>query len=150
MKICTKCGVNKPLSDYSPRSDRPGKYFSHCRECERQSYRDRYAADPEKHRERRRDQWHQGKKYGLTKEELDAMYDAQDSRCAWCGIHEWDTARKKLYVDHCHRTGLVRRLLCQNCNTAEGNLKHAPHIIAAIEAVAWYNVHKNSLAKEME
>ena len=39
----------------------------------------------------------------------------QAGRCAWCGV-----TGRPLVEDHCHRTGLVRGLLCRSCNTAEG------------------------------
>lgn len=39
----------------------------------------------------------------------------QDGACAMCSARP-----ERLRVDHCHRTGLVRGLLCTSCNTAEG------------------------------
>lgn len=39
----------------------------------------------------------------------------QGGACAMCSA-----APERLLVDHCHRTGLVRGLLCTSCNTAEG------------------------------
>jgi hypothetical protein len=39
----------------------------------------------------------------------------QDNRCALCGYR-----RDRLVMDHCHRTTLVRGLLCQGCNVREG------------------------------
>lgn len=59
--------------------------------------------------------------YGLTLEELQAMYVAQDYKCAICQRHE-DTFCRSLAIDHCHSTGLVRGLLCGSCNTAIGRL----------------------------
>ena len=49
----------------------------------------------------------------------------QAGACAMC------SARPdcRLLVDHCHRTGLVRGLLCTSCNTAEG-LQSAPAFVA--------------------
>lgn len=38
----------------------------------------------------------------------------QAGRCAWCG------EKTALIVDHCHRTGLVRGMLCRSCNNGEG------------------------------
>lgn len=39
----------------------------------------------------------------------------QAGACAMCSA-----SGGRLLVDHCHRTGLVRGLLCTSCNTAEG------------------------------
>lgn len=63
---------------------------------------------------------------GLTLEQLLAMEAAQASLCAIC--HQPETALgahgkvKSLAVDHCHETGRVRGLLCNNCNRAIGLL----------------------------
>jgi hypothetical protein len=50
--------------------------------------------------------------YGLTKEGYFSLLTAQEKRCAIC----WQVPAK-LFVDHCHRTGKVRGLLCPRCNT---------------------------------
>lgn len=55
-------------------------------------------------------------KYGLTPEDVDAMYEAQGGRCAACG----DLFRKNPDIDHDHDTGAVRALLCMPCNRALG------------------------------
>jgi hypothetical protein len=48
----------------------------------------------------------------------------QAGACAMCSARP-----ERLLVDHCHRTGLVRGLLCTSCNTAEG-LQSAPSFVA--------------------
>ncbi len=56
------------------------------------------------------------------------MLAEQGGGCAVCGDPPGRTA---LHVDHCHDTGLVRGLLCFRCNSAIGNLRDDPDIIAA-------------------
>lgn len=58
--------------------------------------------------------------YGLTDEAYRAMLERQEGRCAVC----LDEA--KLCVDHDHKTGKVRGLLCSHCNTAIGHLRDDP------------------------
>lgn len=48
----------------------------------------------------------------------------QAGACAMCSVRP-----ERLLVDHCHRSGLVRGLLCTSCNTAEG-LQSAPSFVA--------------------
>jgi recombination endonuclease VII len=56
--------------------------------------------------------------YGLTIEQYNTLLTEQKGRCALCK----KTSTRRLCVDHCHRTGLVRRLLCHKCNSALGFL----------------------------
>lgn len=60
-----------------------------------------------------------GQKYGITQEDYQRMLDSQSNVCAICGGYEtWEHSR--LCVDHCHKTGKVRGLLCSRCNKALG------------------------------
>ena len=52
-------------------------------------------------------------KFGVTNEEYDRLYERQGGRCAFCPA---TGKTKRLAVDHDHRTGLVRGLLCGRCN----------------------------------
>ncbi len=81
-----------------------------CEEC-RQA---RLAARREKHRDLLRER-HLFTKYGLTVADYDAMYAAQNGRCAICGGPPSESFRY-FSVDHNHETGEVRALLCMRCN----------------------------------
>jgi len=52
--------------------------------------------------------------------QIDIDSDKQGNECAICGINGNDTSKGKLYVDHCHVTGRIRKLLCHHCNTGIG------------------------------
>lgn len=55
---------------------------------------------------------------GLTRAEYDGLLRAQDGVCAICG---WEcSSGRRLAVDHDHRTGKVRGLLCTKCNMGIG------------------------------
>ena len=75
--------------------------------------------------------------YGMTLEEYDEKYEAQNGRCSIC-----DEARKKhghdgLVVDHCHTGSHVRGLLCAKCNTGLGQFKDDVSLLQkAIEYLA--------------
>lgn len=65
--------------------------------------------------------------YGVTPEQLHALYAAQHGRCALCGN---PPGRKPLAVDHCHKTGHVRAFLCSLCNKGIGCLRDDPDLCA--------------------
>lgn len=54
------------------------------------------------------------KTYNLTIDEYELMLKSQDYKCKIC--HKSPKENKKLHVDHCHKSGKVRGLLCFRCN----------------------------------
>jgi hypothetical protein len=67
--------------------------------------------------------YHYLKKYKLTKDQYYQMLEQQNYRCLICLEEEkiQQNGRKlNLAVDHCHKTGQVRGLLCASCNTSLG------------------------------
>jgi hypothetical protein len=55
------------------------------------------------------------------------MKKAQRGRCAICRR----TSKRELHIDHCHKTGKVRGLLCSACNPALGAFKDDPKLLMA-------------------
>lgn len=54
--------------------------------------------------------------YGLTLEQYQQLFDAQEGRCFICRKHQ-DEFKQRLHVDHDHVTLEVRGLLCNFCNS---------------------------------
>jgi hypothetical protein len=65
--------------------------------------------------------------YGIDDAVLRKMKEEQDNKCAICSSEGFligkNNHSEKLAVDHCHKTGRVRGLLCHNCNRALGLFK---------------------------
>lgn len=53
-------------------------------------------------------------KYGITLGEYEQLFKAQGGKCAIC--RRATGKKRKLAVDHDHKTGVIRGLLCKNCN----------------------------------
>lgn len=64
------------------------------------------------------------KNFNITIEEYNRMNEAQNGLCAICKQPETKKSKAgtvfRLAVDHCHRTGKIRGLLCFKCNAAMG------------------------------
>ena len=57
-------------------------------------------------------------RYGLNEDQFEAMRIFQDNCCACCGNKF--KGKRPIHIDHCHKTGKVRGLLCNNCNAGLG------------------------------
>lgn len=68
------------------------------------------------------------KHYGLTVEEYDKKLADQDHRCAICESTKTLDYGKRLSVDHNHKTGKIRDLLCTRCNTVVGIMESNPEL----------------------
>ena len=106
-------------------------------------------ANPERHSEnqRRRRQrpevkarerdYYLRRKYGITLEEYDALLAEQGGACAICRRPPTDGI--SLHVDHDHKTGARRALLCFRCNNSLGDLEDDPDLLR--RAAAYLDAH---------
>jgi len=62
-------------------------------------------------------------KYGLSFEQFEKMVAQQEGRCKLCGRIPKAGRIRGLHVDHSHKTGKVRALLCISCNTVLGRVE---------------------------
>lgn len=74
--------------------------------------------------------------YGITVEDYNTMLEAQDYGCYICGGVDENRA---LSIDHNHRTGKVRGLLCSNHNRALGLLGDDPELLIAAHRYLVFN-----------
>jgi hypothetical protein len=111
-KSCTKCGDIKPLTEFHKNSKNNDGYAYHCKACRKEESL---------------------KTYGLTLEDYDDLLDKQNGCCAICGTEDPRGQSKagRFYVDHNHKTGEVRGLLCNDCNTALGLFKDSTELLAS-------------------
>jgi hypothetical protein len=110
-RVCARCERDLPLdAEHYYRSTIPGGggWEFRCKECERERARWRNML----------------KLYGLTREDYEAMLEAQDGHCACCPATSSDG--RLLDVDHDHLTGLNRGLLCRSCNIILGHVSDDP------------------------
>ena len=97
----------------------------------REKHRIRQAEWRKNNRERTREIGNRSilkKRYGITPEERDELLRAQGYRCAACGTRT-PRSKRKWHVDHCHRRGSVRAILCLHCNVVLGHVRdRASHL----------------------
>ncbi len=154
MKTCTKCHKIYPIEEFHGDKNAKDGKRSQCRHCVLEANRAWQAKNPEHAKET----WKRAAKkrytteerrrrllkaYGLTEGQYATMRDRSNG-CHICGV-AFDPNGGRLHgehIDHCHRTGKVRGLLCFRCNTAIGSFNDDPEImkraIAYVEQQGFY------------
>lgn len=78
-------------------------------------------------------------RHGISLAEWNALAKEQDHKCAICRNEDKERHRRRLSVDHDHKSGKRRGLLCSNCNKALGCFQDNPEFLAnAIAYLARY------------
>lgn len=95
-------------------------------------------ANPAEARRRMREQWLRAE-YGIGVAEVEAILVAQGGGCAVCGFSDRSNPKMFPHVDHCHQTGKVRGVVCNNCNVGMGHFRDDPALIRA--AMAYLSPH---------
>ncbi len=75
------------------------------------------------------------RKFGITIKQYEDMFKNQKGACAICGgvektKHNITKEIRRLSIDHSHKTGKVRGLLCNACNTGLGKFKERYDLLA--------------------
>lgn len=139
-RTCARCGVTKAVEQFTPH--RP--YCRECRAAWQRDYVDRnrgkaYAAARKWRRENNYAERKRLGTYGLTPDDYQRMFKEQGGVCYLCKRPQ-SKGRKNLSVDHDHRTGRVRALLCTRCNVGLAQFDDNVEVMAA--AIAYVEEHR--------
>ena len=138
MKKCTKCGIEKPLSEFNKKSSTKTGLDPWCKPCKSVAYMNWIIENPDKKNDvkKRAAVWNTEnkdkrkiivqknnykKRYGLTIQQKQQLIDLQEQKCAICKDNLKDT--HDVCVDHDHQTGAVRGILCRKCNLGLGHFE---------------------------
>lgn len=110
-KKCSKCRNTYSISQFSKESRKRDGLHSNCKGCQSIVSRNFWLK----------------KNYGITLGDYEALLAEQGGKCFICGTpeSEWGS----LAVDHCHKTGRLRKLLCFSCNTSIGKFNDDPALL---------------------
>tara|TARA_R110001606_G_scaffold117945_1_gene248028 strand:+ start:151 stop:534 length:384 start_codon:yes stop_codon:yes gene_type:complete len=127
MKECIIC--NKFKSEFPTRSN--GRLRGECKECTARIARDYRKENSQKIRLQAA-----SNTYNISIKEAQNLYSK--NKCSICG--KTPKTQKGLCIDHCHKTGKVRDLLCTSCNFALGYFKDSEDTM--LKAINYINKHK--------
>lgn len=131
-KICNKCKLEKPISEFYKRNGRPLGLMSRCKKCENLCHFDYVQKNREKVYKKKKE-WNKNNpnkvkkwdfekgikyRYGLSIDKYNEMLNDQNNKCAIC--NENFTHKNKPCIDHNHEDLKVRALLCRKCNALIG------------------------------
>jgi len=123
-KLCSKCKKNKTLSEFYKDKQKKDGYCSICKKCQylyyKKTYKKRYECARSCELKR---------KYNLTLKEYNIMFEEQKGLCAIC---KEPSIGRMLSVDHNHKTGQIRKLLCIRCNTLVGHFESRYDLVSKI------------------
>lgn len=161
-KICKSCKKQKDIKEFRfIRQNKNGTflYKARCEDCYNYHYREKYRKKSSTERSqiyKKRieglsfeDKKSQRLKYrfGLTMEEYENMLLSQNNKCYLC---DKDFKGKGAYqnanIDHDHKTGKIRKLLCARCNQALGLLDEDENLLKKM--VVYLREHNVDIRKD--
>lgn len=104
-KLCISCQRYKPPNEFY--KNKKNNLHSLCKECSPKDSK-------EYHKE-----VYRYKKYDITKEDFEQLVENQGGKCKICNKR----LNEEIHIDHNHRTGKVRGVLCGKCNKGLGQFE---------------------------
>lgn len=145
IKFCPRCKIKKLISEFCNCYSRKDGLQYECKKCrcirDRQFYQKnkerliQYAINYQKNHKNQKRNNDLKLKYGITLDNYNQILKKQNGVCAMCRTlpkekHHRSKKSLPLAVDHNHKTGKVRGLLCRQCNQALGKYEtHKDNIL---------------------
>lgn len=145
VKTCCTCKTIKSYSEfYKDKNNKDGHSYR-CKSCQKIKEQKYYKT--QKYKEKvRKDRW-KNQNIDININQYNELLKSHDYKCAICGITTTEL-NKGLCVDHNHKNGKIRGLLCTSCNRGIGSLKDDINLLEkAIQYLTKYDVN-NILSKE--
>lgn len=102
------------------------KFYQNNKERLNKNSKEYYKQNKHKMTERNK-KYTRSTKYGISQEQYDDMLDKQGHKCNIC--KEALDMDRATHVDHCHKTGRVRGILCRTCNLGLGHFKDRAELL---------------------
>lgn len=133
-KQCGQCSRTLPISQFYGNSQ--GYIASYCSTCAASKAKDWRLKNRELVRQRYDRNYYRGyvykKRYGITLEEYNSLMKQQNQCCAICHVPFSLISSKNIHLDHSHSSGVVRGILCNDCNLAIGRAKDDTKILRSM------------------
>lgn len=146
MKVCRRCKVAKEDGDFYKSKRTQDGLQSWCKSCARENSKEWVSRHRDWYRKYEKERYQPGElnaikrefrlKYalverGITFEEYQTLVETQGGKCAICGRAPGEANKRewRLSIDHDHKTGKVRGLLCAICNPMIGLASDDPEIL---------------------
>lgn len=117
-KTCSKCGLEKDFEDFCRRKSSPDGREYRCKPCHNAANREYVKRKYGNSRH-----YHLKQRFGIGAAEVNEMIETQGGICPIC------RKRPAVHVDHDHKTGKVRAILCEMCNGGLGQFRDNPETI---------------------
>lgn len=132
MKKCCTCKNEKSFDNFYRSRNGVGGVHHRCKECTKALSSKHYFSNKNSYLEKQKEYRKKNRKkylgdlreaklrrqYGMTLKDYDNMVIEQLGSCAIC--NEPNVTKRNMHIDHCHKTGRIRGLLCSKCNQAIG------------------------------
>ncbi len=150
MKTCNKCKIPKEEKEFYKNSHSSDGLKSICKTCTsvsaknyydnnieqvKEYSRNHHLINKEENNKRNRERFHKNpelkrkqrlRPYKITQDQFDILMEVSGYKCNICSLSQKDNKlifKKDLSIDHCHKTGQVRGILCTSCNLGLGYFK---------------------------
>jgi hypothetical protein len=148
MKKCCRCKTEKSEECFVKDKNRKDGLHPSCKECCKENKERFHKNNPyytskmyKKYKEQGKyssDEWDRKRRngklkrlYNITIEDYDRLLERQENKCAICGCDSTSSrVHNRFSVDHDHKTGEIRGLLCRNCNMSLGGFDDSIELLS--------------------